>query len=116
MEKAYYTIGEISRIAGIKPYTLRYWESEFKLLRPVRRKSGHRQYSREDILLLERIKELLYNRRFTIPGAKKALKREYKQKPEQMKLEISQAGAAIDLLNEVKKEIGELIQDLKSQI
>jgi DNA-binding transcriptional MerR regulator len=73
-DKLYFKIGEVSRITGVKPYVLRYWESEFKLVSPAKSKSRQRLYKRKDIENILRIKKLLYEDRFTIAGAKKTLK------------------------------------------
>lgn len=72
--KLYFRIGEVSDLVGVKPYVLRYWESEFPDIRPSKSKSGQRLYKRRDVELLVRIKELLYDERFTINGARKRLK------------------------------------------
>jgi DNA-binding transcriptional MerR regulator len=73
-DKLYFKIGEVSQITGVKPYVLRYWESEFKLVSPAKSKSKQRLYKRRDIENILRIKKLLYEDRFTIAGAKKTLK------------------------------------------
>lgn len=73
-DKLYFRIGEVSDIVGVKPYVLRYWESEFPDVRPTKSKSGQRLYKRRDVELLLRIRELLYQERFTINGARKRLK------------------------------------------
>ena len=72
--KLYFRIGEVSTIVGVKPYVLRYWESEFPDVRPAKSKSGQRLYKRRDVESLLRIKTLLYEERFTINGARKRLK------------------------------------------
>ncbi|MDR2351198.1 MAG: MerR family transcriptional regulator [Endomicrobium sp.] len=72
-DKEYFSIGEISQITLVPKHTLRYWESEFKLLRPVRKSSGRRKYHREDVELVFKIKDLLYNQKYSIEGAKKYL-------------------------------------------
>ena len=72
--KLYFRIGEVSDIVGVKPYVLRYWESEFPDIRPSKSKSGQRLYKRRDVELLLRIKQLLYEERFTINGARKRLR------------------------------------------
>ena len=71
--KMFYKIGEVSRIFGVKPYVLRYWESEFKQIRPAKNRFGQRVYRQKDLVILSRIKKLLYNEKFTIAGAKKQL-------------------------------------------
>jgi DNA-binding transcriptional MerR regulator len=71
--KAYFKIGEVARLLGVKPYVLRYWETEFPRLRPQKGKTGQRTYTRADVALLVEIRHLLYERRFTIAGARKRL-------------------------------------------
>lgn len=71
--KSYFRIGEVSRIVGVEPYVIRYWESEFKAVRPLRTKSDQRLYRRKDVETLLSVKFLLYEERFTIAGAKKRL-------------------------------------------
>jgi DNA-binding transcriptional MerR regulator len=72
-DKMFFRIGEVSEITGVKPYVLRYWESEFRLLRPNKNKSGQRVYRRRDVETALEIKDLLHQRKFTIAGAKKWL-------------------------------------------
>lgn len=72
-DKVYFRIGEVSRILGVEPYVIRYWESEFKVVRPVRTRSDQRLYRRRDVELLLTIKNLLYVEHFTITGAKRKL-------------------------------------------
>ena len=72
-DKEYFSIGEVSRIVQVQAYVLRYWESEFRLLRPARRSSGQRKYIRKDIETIFQVKELLYVKKYTIAGAKKYL-------------------------------------------
>src|SRR6266852_4288232 len=72
-DKLYFRIGEVSRLAGIKPYVLRFWETEFSSLGPKKSGKGHRLYRRKDVELVLEIKRLLYEKRFTIEGARKHL-------------------------------------------
>ena len=71
--KLYFRIGEVAKLAGIKPYVLRFWESEFHGLGPKKSGTGHRLYRRKDVELVLEIKRLLYEKRFTIEGARKML-------------------------------------------
>ena len=113
-EKEYYSIGEASRITGVKPHILRYWEREFALLRPVRRASGHRKFTRRDMETIRRLRELLYDRRFTIEGAKKLLRQETKRGPAQGVLtEFDGATAAVQVLKEMRAELAELVDALR---
>ena len=72
-DKLYFKIGEVSELLGVEPHVLRFWESEFPLLAPKKSGTGHRLYRRKDVELLLRIKHLLYEKRFTIEGARQAL-------------------------------------------
>ncbi len=72
-EKEYFRIGEVSKIVNVEPYVIRYWESEFKTVNPVRTKTAQRLYRKKDVQELLTIKNLLYLQRFTIDGAKKQL-------------------------------------------
>lgn len=72
-DKLYFRIGDVSRLAGLKPYVLRFWETEFPGLCPKKSGTGHRLYRRKDVELVLEIKRLLYEKRFTIEGARKAL-------------------------------------------
>ena len=73
IKKLYYSIGEVSKITELKQYVLRYWETEFKQLSPVKNKAGNRTYRQKDIDLIMKIKDLLYNQKFTIDGARHVL-------------------------------------------
>ena len=68
--KRYFTIGEVSELCGVKPHVLRYWEQEFTQLRPVKRRGNRRYYQHHEVLLIRRIRELLYEQGFTINGAR----------------------------------------------
>lgn len=72
-DKLYFRIGEVARLAGIKPYVLRFWETEFPTLGPKKSGTGHRLYRRKDVQLVLEIKSLLYEKRYTIAGARKFL-------------------------------------------
>ena len=74
-DKFYFKIGEVSEIVGLAPYVLRFWETEFKQIKPKRTRSGQRSYRRQDVALILRIKHLLYDKKFTIEGARQHLKR-----------------------------------------
>lgn len=73
-EKKLYRIGEVSRLAALKPFVLRYWETEFPMLEPVKSSSGHRLYRQDDVDMVFRIKRLLYDEGFTIAGARRHLR------------------------------------------
>ncbi len=71
--KRYFTIGEVSDLCGVKPYVLRYWEQEFSQLKPMKRRGNRRYYQHHEVLLIRRIRELLYDQGFTISGARNRL-------------------------------------------
>jgi DNA-binding transcriptional MerR regulator len=71
--KRYFTIGEVSELCGVKPHVLRYWEQEFTQLRPMKRRGNRRYYQRHEVLMIRRIRDLLYDQGFTITGARNKL-------------------------------------------
>ena len=88
-DKIYFKIGEVSEIVGVEPYVLRYWETEFELLKPSKAPSRLRLYKKGDVELLLDIKRLLYSEGFTIEGARKKLKENKKEEKKQLKLPLS---------------------------
>lgn len=88
-EKIYFKIGEVSEIVGVEPYVLRYWETEFELLKPSKAPSKHRLYKKRDVELLLDIKRLLYTEGFTIEGARKKLREAKKEEKDQLKLPLA---------------------------
>src|ERR1700688_2513212 len=80
-DKLYFRIGEVARLAGIKPYVLRFWETEFPSLGPKKSGTGHRLYRRKDVEMVLEVKRLLYEKRFTIEGARKFLEARAKPQP-----------------------------------
>jgi DNA-binding transcriptional MerR regulator len=106
-DKLYFKIGEVARIVGVKPYVLRYWESEFSMIRPGKTQSKHRLYRRRDVETLLEIKHLLHAERYTIEGAKRRLKGTPKSAPppcEQMTLPLGERTYR-DLLTVVKRDL-----------
>jgi DNA-binding transcriptional MerR regulator len=111
-DKYFYTIGDVSRLTSTKPHILRYWESQFKLLRPARRYSGHRKYTQREIDLINRIRYLIQERRFTLAGAKREINRQVAGKSTVSTSATSVAPApssAVPFLKELKKEIDECL-------
>ncbi len=84
-DKLYFRIGEVSRVAGVKPHVLRYWETEFPAIAPKKSGRGHRLYRRKDVELILEIKRLLYEERFTIEGARKFLGQRSRRSPAKAK-------------------------------
>ena len=122
--KLYFRIGEVARLAGIKPYVLRFWETEFPGLGPKKSGTGHRLYRRKDVETVLEIKRLLYEQRFTIEGARKFL--ETRPKAEAVKstpkagraerqavLFDSRAPGGVTGLDAVRKELRAILQLLK---
>ena len=106
-DKLYYKIGEVSKITGVKPYVLRYWESEFKIISPTKTRSNHRLYKREDLDLILEIKNLLKDQRFTIEGAKKEIrKRQVEKKRQVVKTKSSEEFK--EVLRKIRKDLLDL--------
>jgi DNA-binding transcriptional MerR regulator len=81
-DKFYFKIGEVSDLAGVPAYVLRFWETEFKQIKPKRTDAGQRLYRKQDVILVLQIKQLLYDRRFTIEGARQHLKHKFNRDDE----------------------------------
>jgi len=105
--KIYFKIGEVSQIVGVEPYVLRYWETEFDLLKPSKAPSNHRLYKKRDVELLLEIKRLLYTEGFTIEGARKKLKQAKKEEKDQLKLPLTEQKYKSALVK-IKKELESL--------
>ncbi len=112
--KRYFTIGEVSELCGVKPHVLRYWEQEFTQLKPVKRRGNRRYYQHHEVLLIRRIRELLYEEGFTISGARNRLDHAFTgdEKPEPPGR--ARAGASGVDLAAVKRELRELLDSLQS--
>src|ERR1700681_4869165 len=120
-DKLYFRIGEVSRLAGIKPYVLRFWETEFSSLGPKKSGKGHRLYRRKDVELVLEIKRLLYDKRYTIEGARKLFDsrpRETAGKSAHGALKRSKRSQgdlfsdAAPVLDQIRKELSEILQIL----
>src|SRR5512132_2405642 len=107
--KRYFTIGEVSELCGVKPHVLRYWEQEFTQLKPVKRRGNRRYYQHHEVLLIRRIRELLYDQGFTISGARNRLD-ELVADP----TKPSRAAPRTTNLAQVRKEIEALIELLRA--
>jgi DNA-binding transcriptional MerR regulator len=107
-ERLYYRIGEVSRITGLKPHVLRYWESEFKAIKPYKGGSLQRLYRKRDLGLILKIKKLLYEEGFTIAGAKKKIRDLERAENKQMKLRLVEKrsnGKDRELLLAIREEL-----------
>src|SRR5262245_61171881 len=113
-DKLYFKIGEVSDLLGVEAYVLRYWETEFPVLSPKKSGTGHRLYRRKEVELLLRIKHLLYDKRFTIEGARQSLHSEDKaQKPAGPSNRVQAELLATDPLPDIRRELQEILQLLK---
>ena len=112
-EKLYYRIGEVEESTGVPAYVLRYWEAEFKLLKPKKNPAGQRVYRQREVDLIRRIKQLLYDERLTLEGAKKRLQGEAKKGPEQLELGIREA-TYVEALRRVRERLTALRTRLSS--
>src|SRR6185437_9790280 len=111
-DKLFFRIGEVSTMLGLEPYVLRYWETEFPSLSPKKSGTGHRLYRRKDVEMLLRIKHLLYDRRFTIDGARQFLHAEAKTaQPKDIKQE--QQVLFSDPVPEIRRQLTEILKMLK---
>jgi len=113
-DKLYFKIGEVSDLLGVEPYVLRYWETEFATLSPKKSGTGHRLYRRKDVELLLRIKHLLYDRKFTIEGARQTLQQELRgPKPRPAKTTTQRDLFTSDPLPEIRRELADILEMLK---
>jgi len=111
-DKFYFKIGEVSSLLGVKPYVVRFWESEFEMT-PAKNSSKHRVYKRHEVETLLEIKKLLYDERFTIEGAQKKLKGRMKQKSQQLDLNLHERKQRA-VLQKVKKDLEKIREMLGS--
>jgi DNA-binding transcriptional MerR regulator len=108
--KRYFTIGEVSELCGVKPHVLRYWEQEFTQLKPVKRRGNRRYYQHHEVLLIRRIRELLYDQGFTINGARNRLDELVAEPPKPP----ADRAAASARLSAVRAEIQSVIELLRA--
>src|SRR5688500_549508 len=117
--KRYFTIGEVSDLCGVKPHVLRYWEQEFTQLKPVKRRGNRRYYQHHEVLLIRRIRELLYEEGFTISGARNrldssnALTHEEKAEPATPRNGRPAPANGVDL-GAIKRELRPVLDQLQS--
>ncbi|MFC1595443.1 MerR family transcriptional regulator [Gemmatimonadota bacterium] len=118
VNKVYYSISEVAEMAGLEQHVLRYWETEFPQLRPLKNRGGNRAYRDKDIKLLFLIKKLLHHDRFTIEGARRQLMQTSESNLEQMELSFEEV-KALDMLRTVREEVRdilELMDDLPGEV
>src|SRR5438132_9680621 len=112
-DKLYFKIGEVSDLLGVEPYVLRYWETEFPVLSPKKSGTGHRLYRRKDVELLLRIKHLLYEKKFTIEGARLALQAETRSARPRAAKRLQQELFSEDPLPNIRRELTAILEMLK---
>jgi DNA-binding transcriptional MerR regulator len=112
--KLYRPISEVADLVGVKQHVLRYWETQFSMLRPRKNRAGNRMYRPEEIKLLMRIKELLYDRRYTIAGARRTLLDERKETTPQVELGFGDAERKL-VVHEVKTELKQIAERLRTR-
>jgi DNA-binding transcriptional MerR regulator len=116
--KRYFTIGEVSELCGVKPHVLRYWEQEFTQLKPVKRRGNRRYYQHHEVLLIRRIRELLYEEGFTISGARNRLDSSAPQEdkaepaPRNGRAAAAATAGGVDL-NAIKRELRAVLEQLQ---
>ena len=120
IKKLYYSIGDVSQVTGLKQYVLRYWETEFNILKPGKNKAGNRIYKDKDIKIIRHIQTLLYEKKFTIKGAQQFLADYYLNKSNSSAkiINISSNNINNELLLDLKEKLNEtidLINKLKKQ-
>ena len=111
--KRYFTIGEVGILCGVKPHVLRYWEQEFTQLKPVKRRGNRRYYQHQEVLLIRRIRELLYDQGFTINGARNRLDHSENKLIQLEEVIVNPVSAAADL-SHVRREIKSIVSQLLS--
>ena len=102
--KRYFTIGEVSELCDVKPHVLRYWESEFPMLKPVKRRGNRRYYQRQDVLMVRQIRGLLYEQGYTIGGARLRLEGDSGKQ---------ESALSSQIIKQVRLELEEVLQILK---
>ncbi len=112
-DKLYFKIGEVSELLGVEAYVLRYWETEFSALAPKKSGAGHRLYRRKDVELLLRIKHLLYEKRFTIEGARQTLQAEGRAARSKPSKRMQQELFPSDPLPDIRRELADILAILK---
>jgi DNA-binding transcriptional MerR regulator len=111
MKKFYYTIGEVSNLLDLKPYVIRFWETEFPQLKPRKDHGRNRQFTEDHIELLRKIKDMLYTQKFTIDGARQKLKQDRKA-PEQLEIDLFANPVQTETHNLPKKDKEMILKEL----
>ena len=106
-QKDYFSIGDVKRITGVPEYSVRYWEAEFGLIKPIRLESGHRRYTKQDVYTILKIKDLIYKHKLTLEGAKKQLA----HTAGAGRNDSQNTGADIKFLSEIKETLSQRLKE-----
>ncbi len=106
-QKDYFSIGDVKRITGVPEYSVRYWEAEFGLIKPIRLESGHRRYTKEDVYTILKIKDLIYKHKLTLEGAKKQLSKYATT----ARTPSKSAATDVKFLSEIKETLSQLLKE-----
>ena len=109
--KDYFTIGEVSKISGVPEYTIRYWEKAFGLIKPIRKESKHRRYTRADVDTILKIKDLIYKHKMTLEGAKKQLSRFMAVGAKPKSADGFYTARDVKFLKEIKETLSQIIKE-----
>jgi len=112
LNDTFFTIGEVAQQTGIKPYILRYWEKEFPFLQPIKNKVGHRLYTPKDIYIIKKLKTLIYQKGYSIAGAKKAMWKLLLKNTD----DSSQANIRASMLEEIKRDLREVLDIINKSL
>ncbi len=106
-QQDYFSIGDVKRITGVPEYSVRYWEAEFGLIKPIRLESGHRRYTKQDVYTILKIKDLIYKHKLTLEGAKKQLSKHAVWTTDAEKKPV----VDVKLLTEIKETLSEILKE-----
>lgn len=111
-DKLYFRIGEVASIVGVEPHVLRYWETEFRAIKPEKSRRGQRVYSRQDVDMLLKVKELLYGHRYTIAGARQKLREGGVEPIDEADPMVQEVGLLRDELTALRNDLSAAIEEL----
>ncbi len=111
-DKLYFRIGEVADIVGVEPHVLRYWETEFRSVKPEKSRKGQRVYSRRDVDVLLKVKDLLYGHRYTIAGAKRKLRSDGLEPVDESDPSVQEVKRLRDTLSALKTDLTEAIDEI----
>ena len=112
--KTYYSISEVSQMLDIRPHVLRYWETQFPMLRPKKGRSGSRMYREHEIEMIRRLKTLLYEKGFTIKGARRRIRLEHRKEIEERQLALGIDNPWAEGLGRLREELVQILKNLRS--